>query len=1495
MRKIITAILSIISMLPGAVNAATVDISITTDTYVSASATSSNYGTGWYLYAQNSPSLLTLVKVDLTSIPANATILKAELYLYTSAVTSSSSVFYFDKVTQSWGETTATYANKPTTTTTGRITKSGLPSTPTIDITTWAQGWYTTPTTNYGFQISAAASGNSATFYSAEFGGTVSLRPYVRVTYIAPTNSIAWTNKTGGFYGSGTSFGTMYSTGTGNSYNTLPANTDGVFSFTISTINSGSITLGLTDPDNLSTIRYGFSITYNSSTSTSTVIATANGSPVGYYYNIAAGTACSIKRIGNNMIFSVGASTVTYTGTSTDASRRLVAVANILSTGATFISSGVSFGSYYSTPATIASYAPSRTTSANYIATISPRIAVSSIPTSSRAPASYPEDIRYFDGLGRPVLTVSVCASPTGKDIVTEVGYDNVGRQVYDYLPFTKASNNGAFIAASTCATNRTSFYATGNSNGVVVETNTGALLSEKVFESSPLDRLVETYAPGNSWQTKPVSYTYGTNTAGDVNMYTIAATASAALYKAGTYAAGTLYVNQVTDEDGHVVLEYKDLEGKVVMKESRDGTTKFRTYYAYDDFGLLRYVVPPKALQYLTSTSYSNTYSYVKGLCYYYEYDAKKRMTLKRLPGADSVSMVYDSRDRLVLTQDGVQRGSNQWSFTKYDALNRPVMTGVLTSSTAVGTIRANFDAEASRLYETAAPTTEYLYSYNSSYPSAYPVLPANIYTITWYDSYPSYHSGIGYTRLTTDYDASASTATTGMVTLVKTRPLTTGTSFTLTNAFTVTKNFYDRYGRVIGTTTVDYNNLTTVVNNRYDFTGNLLKTQKQVKNGVTEKVSIAQRMVYDHRSRLLETYHKIGTNAEVLLAQNGYNELGQLLEKRTGMPDFSRPYLQYTDYSYNIRGWLTAINNSTVGDGEGDLFGMELFYNTAHSQLANGTLFNGNIAGAVWTTAGLTKKGYKYSYDGLNRLKTSAFRQGSTLSTAGAFDENMAYDANGNFATLMRFQDGTRIDSMYYYYLYNNSLKYVIDKSVNPLGFNDRNTATTTDYTYDGNGNMVEDLNKKLTVTYNYLNLPNKITTTVNTTDKVEYLYDATGVKLAKKTNGDAANTEYYLGDVVLKGSSFGVEYLLTSEGRVDFGSGSPIYEYHLKDHLGNTRVAYIAGTSGAADAVQEADYYPFGMKMASALYENSTNKYLYNGKELQDNLLGNINLDWYDYGARFYDPSLGRWHRIDPMAEITPKVTLYHYCLNNPVRFIDPTGMLTAQDMVNEAWRKTPEGTNATYGNSSNDGGGDDPPATPQVATTLDDILSGIWKHFGIGMDPEDPKNRDKIDQGKKNVTEATEKINELNKTIIVNGVLIIVTEGVGYAVVEYGGAVILRVLSKAELRTAEVAAKSSAQIGTKLEYVFGKATGSAHNIERSTGMLRQLESVGIFDNAAGRSLLNSHLEGVYNGTKGVLQSNGRYLRESLLMGPNGGLKVESIWEGNRLITVKLLGGR
>mgnify|MGYP001333990887 CR=1 FL=1 len=73
-------------------------------------------------------------------------------------------------------------------------------------------------------------------------------------------------------------------------------------------------------------------------------------------------------------------------------------------------------------------------------------------------------------------------------------------------------------------------------------------------------------------------------------------------------------------------------------------------------------------------------------------------------------------------------------------------------------------------------------------------------------------------------------------------------------------------------------------------------------------------------------------------------------------------------------------------------------------------------------------------------------------------------------------------------------------------------------------------------------------------------------------------------------------------------------------------------------------------------------SAHKYLYNGKELQDEQLGGINLDWYDYGARFYDPALGRWHVPDLMSEKHYDYTPYHYTFNNPVLFTDPLGLDT-----------------------------------------------------------------------------------------------------------------------------------------------------------------------------------------------------------------------------------------
>jgi RHS repeat-associated protein len=138
--------------------------------------------------------------------------------------------------------------------------------------------------------------------------------------------------------------------------------------------------------------------------------------------------------------------------------------------------------------------------------------------------------------------------------------------------------------------------------------------------------------------------------------------------------------------------------------------------------------------------------------------------------------------------------------------------------------------------------------------------------------------------------------------------------------------------------------------------------------------------------------------------------------------------------------------------------------------------------------------------------------------------------------------------------------------------------------------------------------------------------------------------------------------LNYISTPEGRlVNTGTYSaPVWkwEYNLTDHLGNVRAVIApAATAGYSTLLQLTHYYPGGMAMSQiSTTAGSTNNYLYNGKELQTS----FDLNWYDYGARFYDPALGRWHSVDPMAELGRRWSPYVYTFNNPIRFVDPDGM-------------------------------------------------------------------------------------------------------------------------------------------------------------------------------------------------------------------------------------------
>ena len=110
---------------------------------------------------------------------------------------------------------------------------------------------------------------------------------------------------------------------------------------------------------------------------------------------------------------------------------------------------------------------------------------------------------------------------------------------------------------------------------------------------------------------------------------------------------------------------------------------------------------------------------------------------------------------------------------------------------------------------------------------------------------------------------------------------------------------------------------------------------------------------------------------------------------------------------------------------------------------------------------------------------------------------------------------------------------------------------------------------------------------------------------------------------------------------------------------DHLGNTRTVI----DESCEIVQSSEYYPFGMRFGQTSSGSSNNDYLYNGKEMQEDV------DWYDYGARMYDPALGRFHTQDPMIEEHFSWTSYAYTYNNPILYTDPFGLDTFNINVND----------------------------------------------------------------------------------------------------------------------------------------------------------------------------------------------------------------------------------
>lgn len=707
----------------------------------------------------------------------------------------------------------------------------------------------------------------------------------------------------------------------------------------------------------------------------------------------------------------------------------------------------------------------------------------------SRKVAEVKQTTQYFDGLGRPIQSVIKGISYGGRDIVTPVVYDGFDREQYKYMSYAQSTgnvNDGKFKTDPFNA--QKAFYQDATFNPGITGEN--IYYSNTVYEFSPLNRMINSYAPGNSWVNHPVSNQYLLNTVADsVHIWNINAGMPSS---SGIYAVGDIYKNVTTDEMSNQVIEYKDKDNRLVLKKVQQAGTFTAhtgwlcTYYVYDNLGHLCFIIPPMATEYAMRNGWNVT-PVVGELCFQYLYDERERMIIKKIPGAGRLLMVYDIRDRLVFSQDSIQRMKSpmEWMVTFYDGLNRPVITGIYTNTTTREALQTSmntavtsqvisypfpgkadlalYNHDGSSLYQ-ATNSIAFMNNFDSGSGSEFtaeinpsatggttsvmvtnpmPNISSSALIPLAYTFYDNYNYAGKLNFLSSDANKPEAADSlfpealpvvydnqiTGLITGTKMRVLGTDNWLTSTS-------YYNKKGRLIQV--VSENNLggQDIQTTLYNFKGNVLSTylRHQHPKSITPEITLLTAMTYDHGGRPLTVRKRINDDAgsERIISANTYSETGQLIKKRIGVTTDTQ--LDVINYTYNIRDWVQGINKSFVNtaDSKTSWFGEEISYDFGFST----NQFNGNVAGVKWKSQsdGITRA-FGYSYDKVNRLTAADFSQQNTTGATWANDKvdfsvsNLNYDANGNIKTMsqkgMVGAISRTIDQMTYSYASGGSNK--------------------------------------------------------------------------------------------------------------------------------------------------------------------------------------------------------------------------------------------------------------------------------------------------------------------------------------------------------------------------------------------------------------------------------------------------------------------------------------
>lgn len=812
------------------------------------------------------------------------------------------------------------------------------------------------------------------------------------------------------------------------------------------------------------------------------------------------------------------------------------------------------------------------------------------------AGSTFLRHIDYYDELGYVAETVDVGCNTSQTPIVVKTDYTSQIKPLYQWAPVPATGLD----------------YINDVSDATYSTYSDWPAYSENEYDD--YQELTTSWKPGCAWIESAVTVTRKVVPAGVVRRYSVSADGS--LSDDGTYPYGILTCTTTTDEDGRSVTVYTNVhENTILERRGADNDT----YYVYDDYGRLSYVLPPMCQQ--CSTSAMSKYWYK------YTYDDRGRCIEKQLPGCAAVKYWYDEADRIQSEQDGHLRTQSLYRNYSYDAIGRLLLQ----------TINAT-QGEATQSNAVAVEVKNYYddYSCRQELAQLFPV---------WADS------------INTSYNSP----------MVAKGRLTATLSYTSNNNPYFEMYRYDAYGRMMYKLSAYSDKWMKIMHTAYNFIGDVVSAEENVySNNNGTKTVLAKR-------RTNNTYHtgtpllanttvthidKNGNTSTQTVSNPTYDVFGNITaDNRPGnAADMT------FDYD-TLHGWLSGIS-SPCG-----------FSEQLQRETATNLQLSGNIGSIQWrNTAGGELHKYDYTYDVLGRL-TDAQYSSSVYGTAGRFDESVTYNPNGSIMSLLRNgmkNNGTygAIDDLTISYDGNRLLKVTDDAETlnynGALDFDDGDDSNC-EYQYDSNGALKYDSNRGInSISYDYSHHPHTISrSTKKKTVYNDYTPDGrklssthiSYIPIAGGGNRRILIRDLYVDGLILRGGKplmwqFDGGYVSLND------NGTPTsWNYYVTDHLGSTRMVVDSN-----DSIKETiNYYPFGSEMKMENPALLTNDFLqpfrFTGKELD--MLNSLNM--YDFGARLYDVAgVPMWTSIDPLCEKYYNVSPYAYCNNNPIMSVDPNGM-------------------------------------------------------------------------------------------------------------------------------------------------------------------------------------------------------------------------------------------